>query len=184
MSRIPVSTQSPSHPRTLQEPVSFPSERAVSPAPPSRHNLHSSPMSSLSGHASSTAGKKLSKRALGDEVITCIIFLSETCGRCLSERYASYWRCSDVFPSLRISVSLFWGLMSNNRHCAEGLSMNSPASEPFQLLSKVVADAEANRTLPKAPWRRSNPAPRLQFQIPSPLRKQVSSVRQRGQTAF
>ncbi|KAH9996583.1 CBS-domain-containing protein [Russula vinacea] len=70
MSRIPVSTHSPSHPRTLQEPVSFPSERAVSPAPPSRHNSHhSAPMSSLSGHASSTAGKKLSKRALGDEAL-------------------------------------------------------------------------------------------------------------------
>ena len=74
MSRIPVSTHSPSHPRTLQEPVSFPSERAVSPAPPSRHNSHhSAPMSSLSGHASSTAGKKLSKRALGDEVVIWII---------------------------------------------------------------------------------------------------------------
>jgi hypothetical protein len=78
MSRIPVSTHSPSHPRTLQEPVSFPSERAVSPAPPSRLSpLNSAPMSSLSGHASTTAGKKLSKRALGDEVVILINFLSE-----------------------------------------------------------------------------------------------------------
>jgi len=69
MSRIPVSTLSPSHPRALQEPLSFPTDRAVSPVPSSRHNsVHSAPMSSLSGHAGSTSGKKLSKRALGDEV--------------------------------------------------------------------------------------------------------------------
>jgi hypothetical protein len=60
MSRIPV----PSHTRTLQEPISFPQERAVSPAPSSRQNTS---MSSLSGHASPAGGKK-SKRALGDEV--------------------------------------------------------------------------------------------------------------------
>ncbi|KAI0296613.1 CBS-domain-containing protein [Russula brevipes] len=70
MSRIPVSTHSPSHTRTLQEPVSFPTERAVSPAPPSRHNsARSAPMSSLSSHASSPGAKKLSKRALGDEAL-------------------------------------------------------------------------------------------------------------------
>lgn len=61
MSRIPV----PSHTRTLQEPISFPQERAISPAPSSRHNTS---MSSLSGHASPAGGKKLTKRALGDEV--------------------------------------------------------------------------------------------------------------------
>ncbi len=72
MSRIPVST---SHSRTLQEPVPFPSERALSPVPPSRHTpLHSSSMSSLSGHTSSPVGKKLSKRALGDEVVIHINF--------------------------------------------------------------------------------------------------------------
>lgn len=110
MSRIPVSTHSPSHPRTLQEPVSFPSERAVSPAPPSRHNSHhSAPMSSLSGHASSTAGKKLSKRALGDEVVIWIIFFRNVDGS-LSERYASHWRCS---YSLRICNLLLLGLKAN-----------------------------------------------------------------------
>ena len=97
MSRIPVST---SHSRALQEPVSFPSERAVSPVPPSRLNpLHSSSMSSLSGHASSPAGKKLSKRALGDEVVNhSSIFLFLNCvGGSLSERYASHcWWCLGV----------------------------------------------------------------------------------------
>ena len=90
MSRIPVST---SHSRSLQEPVSFPSERAVSPVPPSRHNLpHSPSMSSLSGHASSPAGKKLSKRALGDEVVnySLIFFFLKCVGASLSERYASH----------------------------------------------------------------------------------------------
>ena len=83
MSRIPVSTHSPSNPRALQEPLSFPTDRAVSPVPSSRHNsVHSAPMSSLSGHASSTGGKKLSKRALGDEVSISIIrffFLVRVC---------------------------------------------------------------------------------------------------------
>ena len=65
MSRIPV----PSHTRTLQEPISFPQERAISPVPSSRHNTA---MSSLSGHSSPAGGKKLSKRALGDEV--CFLF--------------------------------------------------------------------------------------------------------------
>ncbi|KAH9005987.1 CBS-domain-containing protein [Lactarius hatsudake] len=63
MSRIPV----PSHTRTLQEPISLSQERAVSPVPSSRHNTAS--MSSLSGHASPVGGKKLSKRALGDEAL-------------------------------------------------------------------------------------------------------------------
>lgn len=73
MSRIPVSTLSPSHPRAPQEPLSFPTDRAVSPVPSSRHNsVHSAPMSSLSGHVSST-GKKLSKRALGDEASISIL---------------------------------------------------------------------------------------------------------------
>jgi hypothetical protein len=75
MSRIPVSTHSTSHHRTLQEPVSFPTERAVSPVPSSRLNSvlsTSMSSSSLSAHASSPGGKK-SKRALGDEVSIHIV---------------------------------------------------------------------------------------------------------------
>jgi len=73
MSRIPV----PSHTRTLQEPISFPQERAVSPVPSPRHNsVHTASMSSLSGHASPGGGKKLSKRALGDEVCVDTFFSS------------------------------------------------------------------------------------------------------------
>lgn len=185
MSRIPVST---SHSRPLQEPVSFPSERAVSPLPPSRQNpLHSSSMSSLSGHASSPAGKKLSKRALGDEVVnySLIFYFLKCVGGSLSERYASYsWWCLGVSPHFAYSIYKLSGLISNNRLYAKGLGMNYLGNEPFQLLSTVASDAEANLMLPKAPWQHSNPAPRLQFRTPSPSRKQVNSVRQRGQTAF
>lgn len=171
MSRIPVPTHSPSHPRTLQEPVSFPPERAVSPAPSSRHNsVHSAPMSSLSGHASSPGAKKLSKRALGDEVNIGVFFSSR--GRCLK---ASHFAC-EPWP--------FSGLISNNRLCAKELSTSSLVSALYQPLSKVAADAEANPMLLKAPLPHSSPALRLQFQIPFPSRKQVSSVQQRGQTAF
>jgi hypothetical protein len=89
MSRIPVPTHSPSHTRAHQEPVPFPAERAVSPLPPSRHNsAHSAPMSSLSGPASSVSGKKVSKRALGDEVCIAVLFLSEIWFRHLDNRHA------------------------------------------------------------------------------------------------
>jgi hypothetical protein len=184
MSRIPVST---SHSRHLQEPVSLPSERAVSPVPSSRLNpLHPSSMSSLSSHASSPVGKKLSKRALGDEVIShsLIFFFLKCVGGRLSERYASQTGRGGVFPHFAYSIHKLWALISNDRLCAKGLRMSSLGNEPFQLLSTVAADVEANQTLPKAPWQHSNPAPRLQFRIPSPSRKQVNSVRQRGQTAF
>ncbi|KAI0271543.1 CBS-domain-containing protein [Gloeopeniophorella convolvens] len=69
MSRIPVPAHSPSYSRNLQEPVSFPTERSVSPSPSPRHNPSlSTAMSSVSGHGS-VGGKKMSKRALGDEAL-------------------------------------------------------------------------------------------------------------------
>jgi len=181
MSRIPVSTLSPSHPRALQEPLSFPTDRAVSPAPSSRHNsVHSAPMTSLSGHASSTGGKKLSKRALGDEVsISLVIFFKSCLGVCALGQGPHWHLFLFVY-----AFALVFEAHSSDRHCGKELNTGSPASEPYQPPNKVVADVEENLMLPRAPWQRSSPAQPSLFPTLSPSRKQVNSVQPRGPIAF
>lgn len=149
MSRIPVPTHSPSHTRAYQEPVSFPAERAVSPLPSSRLNsTYSAPMSSLSGHASSAGGKKLSKRALGDEVSIRAVFLPvmyrSQLGQEIRVRLAVPCQKFDRAWCMHFAYRLT--CVSANRLCARGLRMNSLASAPSQPPSKATVDAEANLT--------------------------------------